>query len=100
MSFGLVAVAALAGQAAAFPWVARNVGMDPNEMSARDALIPRQAPGSTVCPNNPDHKGAVPFNVKYPYCGAQNGLPGFQTCVLNRVPAKVPLSLPSTAVCC
>ncbi|USW58161.1 Putative chloroperoxidase [Septoria linicola] len=88
MSFGLVAVAALAGQAAAFPWVARHVGMDPNEMSARDALVTRQAPGSNVCPNNPNHKGAVPFNIKFPYCGAQNGAPGFQTCILNQVPAK------------
>ncbi|PPJ56676.1 hypothetical protein CBER1_08710 [Cercospora berteroae] len=88
MSLRIGAVVALAGQAAAFPWVARSVGMDAEEMTARDAVLSaRQAPGSTVCPNNPDHRGAVPFNIKYPYCGAQNGAPGFQACVFNQVPA-------------
>lgn len=90
MSLRLGAVVALAGQAAAFPWVARSVGIDAEEMAARDAILSaRQAPGSTVCPNNPDHRGAVPFNIKFPYCGAQNGAPGFQACVFNQVPAPV-----------
>ncbi|EMF09816.1 Cloroperoxidase [Sphaerulina musiva SO2202] len=62
--------------------------MDPVEMAERDALVVRQAPGSNVCPFNPDHRGAVPFNPKYPYCGAQNGAPGFQICANNRVPAR------------
>ena len=30
------------------------------------------------CPFNPVHKGAVPFNPKFPYTGARNGLPGTQ----------------------
>ncbi|CAF9919190.1 MAG: hypothetical protein HETSPECPRED_003970 [Heterodermia speciosa] len=32
----------------------------------------------TTCPNNPNHQGAVPFNQRFPYTGAQNGLPGTQ----------------------
>lgn len=89
MSLRFGVVAALAGQAVAFPWVASHVGMDPVEMAERDALVVRQAPGSNVCPFNPDHRGAVPFNPRYPYCGAQNGAPGFQICANNRVPARV-----------
>jgi len=31
-----------------------------------------------TCPFNKDHKGAAPFNAKYPYTGAKNGQPGSQ----------------------
>lgn len=88
MSLRAGVVAALAGQALAFPWVASHVGMDPREMAKRDSLVERQDPGSNVCPFNPNHQGAVPYNPKYPYCGAINGAPGFQVCANNLVPAK------------
>lgn len=88
MPFKIGLVAALAGQAAAFPWVATSVGLDPVEMAARD-LETRQERGSNVCPNNPDHRGAEPYSPRFPYCGARNGGPGFQVCALNRVPAVV-----------
>ena len=32
----------------------------------------------TSCPNNPNHQGAVPFNPRFPYTGARDGLPGTQ----------------------
>lgn len=77
-----VAVAALIGQAAAFPWVANMPGVD-------SSLLRRQQPGSAAtCPNNPKHAGAAPYNPKYPYCGAKNGLPGVFPCANNLVPAK------------
>ncbi|KAI7541530.1 Cloroperoxidase [Hortaea werneckii] len=76
-----------AAQASAFPWVLDTIGQ-PRDYFGRQER--RQAmPGSAAtCPNNPNHKGAVPISAKYPYCGAKNGLPGFQVCVNNLVPAK------------
>lgn len=63
--------------AVAFPWVATQPGVDSSILSN----IKRQQPGTgaqdpAVCPNNPNHKGAAPYNAKYPYNGARNGLPG------------------------
>ena len=77
-----------AAQVSAFPWVLDTIGQ-PRDYFGRQER--RQAmPGSAAtCPNNPNHKGAVPISAKYPYCGAKNGLPGFQVCVNNLVPAKV-----------
>jgi unspecific peroxygenase len=31
-----------------------------------------------TCPFNGDHPGAAPYNAKYSYTGAKNGLPGTQ----------------------
>lgn len=77
-----LAIAAVVGQAAAFPWVATMPGVD-------SSLFKRQAPGSAAaCPTNPNHKGAVPYNPKYPYCHAKDGLPGVFPCNNNLVPAN------------
>lgn len=60
--------------AVAFPWVASQAGVD-------SSLLKRQQPptgaGSAAnCPFNANHKPAAPYNPKYPYNGARNGLPG------------------------
>lgn len=71
--------------AAAFPWVPNVAGVD----SSLLRLKPRQAYGTAAtCPFNSNHTGAAPYNPKYPYCGAQNGAPGYQTCINNLVPAQ------------
>lgn len=81
------ALLAFAVQASAFPWVLDTLGK-PRDYFGH--VEKRQMPGSAAtCPNNPNHKGAVPISAKYPYCGAKNGLPGFQVCVNNKVPADV-----------
>ena len=37
----------------------------------------------------PTSNQAAPYTSKYPYCGANNGVPGKQSCPNNYVPAKV-----------
>lgn len=77
-----ILIAALVGQAVAYPWVAGLAGVD-------SSLLRRQfQPGSAAtCPNNPNHPGAAPYSTKYPYCGAKGGLPGVFPCLKNQVPA-------------
>lgn len=87
--------AVCAGQAVAFPWVAEKIGhprdffanVDKRYTEPSDTSEP--AGSAAQCPNNPNHQGAVPISAKYPYCGAANGLPGYQVCLNNLVPAKV-----------
>lgn len=96
--FNQVALTALfAYQAAAWPFVAQSVGMDPVAMKRADDIanqgfrLDKRTPGDEAsCPYNPPskHVPAQGITAKYPYCGAQNGLPGNQTCVNNLVPAK------------
>lgn len=38
--------------------------------------LPAKQKRETSCLFNPNHPGAAPYNSKYPYTGAQNGLPG------------------------
>ena len=92
----------LAAQVDSFPWVAEQVGRHPDAMMASQRLDARAAyPGAgtgygdypagaeATCPYSPDHEPAVAYNPKYPYCGAKDGLPGYQICKNNLVPAKV-----------
>ena len=61
----------------AFPWVASVPGVD-SSLFNREAFDKRQTYPYGTCPNNPKHAGAAPYNTKYPYTGANNGLPGSQ----------------------
>ena len=56
----------------AFPFVAELSGVDSSILQGSSEKAKRQS----SCPFNPNHAGAVPFDSKYPYTGAQNGLPG------------------------
>lgn len=60
--------------ALAFPWV-------PSQRGVESSLFRRQQPANNAgsaanCPFNSNHTGAAPWNPKYPYNSAQNGLPG------------------------
>ena len=60
----------------AFPWVADQPEVDSSLLRVRRQQPGSGAGGAATCPSNPNHKGAAPFNPKYPYNYAQNGLPG------------------------
>jgi hypothetical protein len=68
--------------ASAFPWVVNQPGVDSSLLGGAGKKVRRQqsggfqAGGPATCPFNADHKGAAPYNAKYPYNGAKNGLPG------------------------
>lgn len=65
-----------ASTAYAYPWVASAPGVDSTLLKHdRDAEYVKRA---AACPFNANHPGAAPYNSKYPYTGAQNGLPGSQ----------------------
>ena len=76
-----IAIALLISGAYSFPFVADVPGVRSPWGEAR-RLHRRQQPGgegagsAAQCPNNPNHKPAIPISSKYPYNGAQNGLPG------------------------
>jgi hypothetical protein len=56
-----------------YGWVAGQAGVDSSLLKeGRYANQKRQ----TSCPFNPVHKGAAPYDSKYPYTGARNGAPG------------------------
>ncbi|MCJ1478965.1 hypothetical protein MMC13_007649 [Lambiella insularis] len=52
-------------------------GVDSSLLGRRTAPTKRQSDQAT-CPFNTVHLGAAPYDPKYPYTGAQNGLPGTQ----------------------
>lgn len=58
----------------AFPFVSDMPGVDSSAF--RNAKRPSSHKRQSSCPFNPNHKGAAPYNSKYPYTGARNGLPG------------------------
>ncbi|KAL6720615.1 hypothetical protein ACLMJK_002540 [Lecanora helva] len=58
--------------ASAFPFVAQMPGVDSSLLQKRGPKEKRQS----SCPFNPNHPGAAAFDPKYPYTGAQKGLPG------------------------
>lgn len=58
----------------AFPWVARQPGVD-SSLFQQTQVDKRQ---SNTCPFNPNHQPAAPYTAKYPYTGAANGVPGSQ----------------------
>ncbi|KAG9890324.1 hypothetical protein KCU94_g15163, partial [Aureobasidium melanogenum] len=65
--------------ASAFPWVANQPGVDSSLLGRkvrRQQAGGFQNGGAATCPFNSDHKGAAPYDSKYPYNGAQNGVPG------------------------
>lgn len=57
-----------------FPFVAEIPGVD-SSLLRKDSRSSNEKRQST-CPFNSVHPGAAPYNAKYPYTGARNGLPG------------------------
>ena len=76
MSRYIVPFTLVASLTTAFPLVARSPGVD-SSLFSKPSPHKRQSDPAT-CPFNPSHQGAAPYNSKYPYTGAQNGLPGSQ----------------------
>ncbi|KAI9651747.1 MAG: hypothetical protein M1831_000497 [Alyxoria varia] len=74
LSKSLIALTLAVDSAFGFPWVGNQPGIDSSLL--RKQYIKRQQPSQDSCPFNPNHKGAAKFNSRYPYNGAQNGLPG------------------------
>ena len=66
-----------------FAWVAQMPGVNKEFRNPHADMSKRQtAPGcysASCCPFNKNHPGAAPFNPKFPYLGAQNGLPATRT---------------------
>lgn len=64
--------------AAPFPWMADMPGVDMHLLSKRSPQTTDTTDPSSEakCPNNPNHPGAAPFNPKFGYTNARNGLPG------------------------
>ena len=71
MHFQTLALLCLAKTALSFPFVAEQPGVDSSPFR-RVSKEKRQS----SCPFNTNHPGAAPYNSKYPYTGARNGLPG------------------------
>ena len=72
-------VAALVTSASAFPWVVDVPGVDSSMLGSRNhrrQQVGTGAGGPASCPYNNDHKPAAPYDPKYPYAGAKNGVPG------------------------
>ena len=67
----LILLALGAQKAISFPFMLDHPGVDTK-------LLNKHEKRQSTCPNNPVHKGAVPFNPQFPYTGARNGLPGTQ----------------------
>ncbi|KAL8782024.1 MAG: hypothetical protein Q9203_000033 [Teloschistes exilis] len=71
----VIIIAALAAQTVnAFPFLSEMPGPNPSRFSPiRTASnVKRQS----ACPFHANHQGAAPYNSKYTYTGAKNGLPG------------------------
>ena len=60
--------------ALAFPFVANMPGVDSSLLRKSGPIQNEKRQKS--CPFNSVHTGAAPYNAKYPYTGARNGLPG------------------------
>ncbi|KAF2821794.1 Cloroperoxidase [Ophiobolus disseminans] len=79
MLLRILLLASFAPSIAAWPWVAGVPGVDLSVIQAIPENLLKQArqmgPDPT-CPFNPDHPGAAPFDVRYPYTGSIGGLPG------------------------
>lgn len=75
-------LSALAVSASAFPWVVEMPGVDSSPLPGFKAIRQRRQQAGTgagsaaTCPFNANHQGAAPYNAKYPYNNATNGLPG------------------------
>ena len=61
-----------ASAAVAYPWVSGQPGVNSGLFSNARTVERRQA----NCPFNANHEPAAPYDSKYPYTGAKNGLPG------------------------
>lgn len=62
-----------------WPWIANVPGADFSAIHAHPENIARQRRQTGLdptCPFNPDHVEAAPFDLRYPYTGSINGLPG------------------------
>ena len=62
--------------ALSFPFIMDMPGVDTRILSRSPITGKRQTQAD--CPFNPVHPGAAPFNSRFPYTGARNGLPGTQ----------------------
>jgi hypothetical protein len=60
-----------ASAVSSYSWVAGQPGVDASLLGPR-----RHERRQANCPFNPNHEPAAPYNSKYPYTGAKNGLPG------------------------
>lgn len=75
MKSAAIAVLAGANVVAAFPFVARQPGIN-KSLFARQQTDPNLPAGANNCPNNPNHVPAAPVTAKYPYNNAKGGVPG------------------------
>ncbi|KAK7193860.1 Cloroperoxidase [Paraphaeosphaeria sporulosa] len=70
----------LASAVSAWPWIANVPGVDLSAIHNHPENFAKQhrQTGSLdpTCPFNADHPGAAPFDVRFPYTGSINGLPG------------------------
>ena len=70
----LTLMATLVVTTTAFPFLTDVPGVD---MSAlRDPRSSHKQKRQSTCPFNSNHQGAAPYNSKFPYTGAKDGLPG------------------------
>ncbi|KAL6705176.1 hypothetical protein ACN47E_007281 [Coniothyrium glycines] len=80
MRASIVSISCLASVVTAWPWIASVPGVDLSAIHAHpenSAKQRRQAGGlDPTCPFNAEHPGAAPFDIRFPYTGSINGLPG------------------------
>ena len=57
-----------------FPFVAEIPGVDSSILRKASSVANEKRQSS--CPFNSIHPGAAPYDARYPYTGARNGLPG------------------------
>ena len=70
----LILATTLVVTATAFPFLSDIPGVDSSALRN-----PQSSPNhkrQSTCPFNSNHPGAAPYNSKFPYTGAKNGLPG------------------------
>ena len=74
MSLLITLVATLVVTTTAFPFLTDIPGVDSSVL--RNPQSSPHHKRQTACPFNSNHQGAAPYNSKFPYTGAKNGLPG------------------------
>lgn len=76
MQYSLAAIAFAAEAVVAFPFVARQPGVDSSLLNTRQQSGGGNPGGPLTCPYNPNHVPAVGISDAYPYNNAKNGAPG------------------------
>lgn len=69
-----IAIASLLSSASAFPFVAKQPGVDSSFL--KRGYVKRQQASTATCPFNADHVPAAPYNPDFPYNYAYNGSEG------------------------